>query len=240
MTVSVIMTCYNTDKYVGECLASVLNSTHRDLDVVVVDDGSDDYSADVAQSYANWDSRVRVVQTPHRGRREALVLAHSLAVGSEVCWVDSDDRVAPEAIEACLGALDDEHRLAYTWRNILSEDGQFSLPDHRNFTAYSPLKILVDHMIFHLRMFRADLLEEAGGVGHFESAIDWDMNLRMTEHTEPRCVRRPLYEYRVRPDRMSGTARQKADAIMVVSEALSRRKLDYNLEIENGVWRLRS
>ena len=48
-------------------------------------------------------------------------------------------------------------------------------------------------MIFHLRMFTADLFHESGGVGDLESAIDWDMNLRMTEHTTPRCIPRILY-----------------------------------------------
>lgn len=239
MTVSVITTCYNTEPFIRECLDSVLASTYRDIEVIVVDDGSDDYSGEIAMSYALKDSRVRTLATPHRGRRAALKTAHDAASGSVQCWVDSDDILHPEAIQTCLGALDEEHQMVYSHRTRLSEDGLSSSPDHRNSVPYSPLQILVNNMISHFRMWSTDLFVESGGVGVRESAIDWDMNLRMTEHTEPLCVPHRLYGYRVRRGRMTGTALQEAEGMKAVGAALERRELDFNLEVRNGAWCLR-
>lgn len=239
MTVSVITTCYNTEPFIRECLDSILASTYRDIEVIVVDDGSEDCSGEIAMSYALTDSRVRTVATPHRGRRAALETAHEAASGEVQCWVDSDDILHPEAIQACLGALDEEHQMVYSHRMRMSEDGLSVAPDHNNWAPYSPLQILVSNMISHFRMWSTDLFVESGGVGERESAIDWDMNLRMTECTEPLCVPHPLYNYRVRRGRMTGTPLQEAEAMKAVGAALERRELDYNLEVRNGAWYLR-
>lgn len=236
MTVSVITTCYNTEAYVAQCLDSILASSHKDLDIIVVDDGSTDHTLDVIEKYAD-ESRIKIMSTEHRGRRAALELAHRAAEGDVQCWVDSDDFVHPRAIEQCLAALDDEHRLSYTHRRILI-DGQI-IPDRRNDIEYSPLRLLVDNMIFHLRMFTTELFNEAGGVGELETAIDWDMNLRMAEHTEPVVVPHMLYGYRVREGRMTGTDRQKKDSVRAVMNTIMRRGLDYDLEIDHDGWHLR-
>lgn len=238
-TVSVITTCYNTEPFIRDCLDSILASSHQDLELVVVDDGSDDFSGEIAMQYALRDSRVRAVATPHRGRRAALETAHDAASGDVQCWVDSDDILHPEAIQTCLGALDAEHRLVYTHRRVLSEDGLTSVPDHRNGTGYSPLQILVNNMISHFRIWTTDLFEESGGVGEFEAAIDWDMNLRMTECTEPTCVPYRLYDYRIRRGRMTGTPLQETEGMKAVGAALKRRDMDYNLEVRDGAWFLR-
>ena len=88
-------------------------------------------------------------------------------------------------------------------------------------------------MIFHFRMFTRELLDRAGGVGDLESAIDWDMNLRMTEHTTPRCVPRVLYDYRVREGRMTGTTAQRASGELAVERAIERRQLPYRLVVNS-------
>jgi glycosyltransferase involved in cell wall biosynthesis len=237
-TVSVIVTAHNTASYIDECVASIVASTYTDLDIVIVDDGSTDTTAHIIDHWATRDPRLQVAHTTRHGRRAALQLAHQQAIGRLHCWVDSDDRIHPTAIARCVDAIDDAHQLVYTHRQLLNPDSTVRGVDPRNRVAYRTRQLLVDNMIFHLRMFTADLFTASGGVGDFESAIDWDMNLRMTEHTTPRCVPRVLYDYRIRADRMTGRPDQIRNAEIAVRNAIDRRQLPYQLRTTGSGWHL--
>jgi len=237
-TVSVIVTAHNTASYIDECLTSIEASDYQDLDIVIVNDGSTDNTNTTIQHWASKDNRITAITTEHHGRRHALELAHQHATGTLVCWVDSDDRVHSSAIRRCVDAIDNDHQLIYTHRQLLNPDSTIRGPDKRNRLPFKPRQLLVDNMIFHLRMYTTELFHQAGGIGELESAIDWDMNLRMTEHTTPRCVPRVLYDYRIRPDRMTGRPDQITNAQHAVNNTIQRRNLPYQLIITNTGWHL--
>jgi glycosyltransferase involved in cell wall biosynthesis len=237
--VSVIVTAFNAGRYLDGCLSSIVGSSHRELDVVVVDDGSSDDTPEIIERWARKEARIRPFQTPHLGRRQALAIAHGLAQGEAHCWVDADDEVLPKGIGACLARLDDAHQLVYTYRELLNAAGESLGPHSKNRVTYRPRQLLVDNMIFHLRMFTAGLLAQAGGVGDLESAIDWDMNLRMAELTSPVCVPRVLYRYRVHDDRMSADDAQVVCSQVAVRRAIARRGLDAELHVVGRRWELR-
>ncbi|MCK9795021.1 CDP-glycerol:glycerophosphate glycerophosphotransferase [Isoptericola sp. 4D.3] len=102
---SVVVPVYNVERYVGECLESILAQTHRRLEVVVVDDGSPDDSISVVQRIAARDRRVRVVRQENAGLGAARNTGVRHARGSMLCFVDSDDTVPPNAVEAMLTSL---------------------------------------------------------------------------------------------------------------------------------------
>lgn len=237
--VSVITTARNASAYLDECIASVTASRYENIEVILIDDGSSDSTASIARRWEAEDSRLRVMSTKPQGRRLALIEAHKRATGELQCWVDADDRIHPDAIGSCVDKIDDKHQLVYSHRNLINSDGSNRGPHAKNKIAYKPTKLLVSNMIFHLRMFTTEVFDRSGGVGGFESAIDWDMNLRMAEQTNVRCIPRPLYDYRIRPDRMSGRPEQAAAGEKAVREAINRRKLDVELVIDNDKWRLR-
>lgn len=233
------MTARDTGRFVDDAVASVLASTHRDLELVLVDDGSSDRTCTAMQRWAESDSRVRFESTPPLGRLEALRRAHEMASGDVLAWVDSDDLVDPDAFDLCVGALDDEHQVVYTHRWLIDEAGGRRRSHQKNTISYSPMRLLVDNMVFHLRVFTRDVVDDAGGVGVLSSAIDWDLNLRMTEHTDVRCVPIELYSYRIRRGRMSGTPEQARNAETAVRNAIERRGLDVELDTSSGAWRIR-
>lgn len=103
--VSVVVPVYNVERYVGECLESILAQTHRRLEVVVVDDGSPDRSIDVVNAIAARDRRVRVVRQENAGLGAARNTGVRNARGAMLCFVDSDDTVPPNAVEAMLSSL---------------------------------------------------------------------------------------------------------------------------------------
>ena len=237
MTVSVIMTARDTEAFVDVAICSVLQSTYRDIELVFVDDGSTDSTAERAAEWAARDSRVLLRAVGHVGRRDALKVGHSIATGDVLCWIDSDDRVDPDGIDLCLGALDDEHGIAYSHRWLIDPTGRRRGSHQKNLTPYSPAQLLVSNMVFHLRLFRRDVFDAAGGVGDLPSAIDWDLNLRMSELTGVRCMPIELYSYRVRPGRMSGMPLQERCGQDAVRQAIERRGLTASLEIgSDGRW----
>lgn len=239
MLLSVVMTARDTGRFVDAAIASVLDSTHRELELILIDDGSSDRTSEAMSDWGRRDGRVRFESTPPQGRLEALRRGHAAASGDVLAWVDSDDLVDPDAFDLCLGALDGEHEVVYTHRWLIDETGTRRRSHAKNGIEYSPTRLLVSNMVFHLRVFTRNVFERAGGVGELSSAIDWDLNLRMVEHTAVRCVPIELYSYRIRRGRMSGTPQQARNGEAAVRAAIKRRGLDIDLEISDGRWRLR-
>lgn len=91
MKVSFILPIYNVEKYLGECVESLLQQTYRDFEVILVDDGSPDNSPALCDAYAEKDSRVRVVHKQNGGLSDARNAGLAVAKGDYVIFVDSDD-----------------------------------------------------------------------------------------------------------------------------------------------------
>lgn len=102
--VSVVIPCFDAAATVGEAVASALAQSWRDVEIVVVDDGSSDGSAEALRSFAD---RIRVDCGPNRGASAARNRGTALATGAYIQYLDADDLLAPEAIERRLLALDD-------------------------------------------------------------------------------------------------------------------------------------
>ncbi len=89
--ISVIIPCYNCEKYVAKCLDSVLAQTFQDWEAIVVNDGSTDGSVEILNRYAAKDSRIKVVTQENQGQAAARNRALKLVSGQYVCFLDSDD-----------------------------------------------------------------------------------------------------------------------------------------------------
>ena len=91
MLISVLVPVYNTSKYLDRCMKSLLNQTYKDLEIVVINDGSTDDSLSKLEQYAKKDSRVKVYSYENAGisktRNRALEQAH----GEYITFVDSDE-----------------------------------------------------------------------------------------------------------------------------------------------------
>lgn len=103
MKVSVIIPLYNKERYIRRCLDSVLGQTYKDLEVVVINDGSTDKSLAEANSFQ--DSRLRILDVPNGGVSRARNLGIEQATGDYLLFVDSDDYISPTYIEHLVSAL---------------------------------------------------------------------------------------------------------------------------------------
>lgn len=101
--VSIIIPAYNTGKYLCECLDSVLRQTWRDIEVIVVNDGSTDATEEIARGYAARDGRVKLITVSNGGQAAARNIGLDRAEGEWIAFVDSDDMLYPRAIETLMG-----------------------------------------------------------------------------------------------------------------------------------------
>ena len=106
MLISVIVQVYNTKQYLSVCLDSILNQTYKELEVILVDDGSTDGSLEICTDYANTDARVIVVRQEHGGLVEARKSGVKASKGEYCIFVDSDDWIADHLLETALSLTD--------------------------------------------------------------------------------------------------------------------------------------
>ncbi len=106
--VSIITACYNAEPYIAQTIESVLAQDHHDWEMVILDDGSTDGSAAVAQRYADRDPRIRLIRQVNMGAPIARCNAyHALASDSVYLWyLDADDRMKPNAMTRLISYLD--------------------------------------------------------------------------------------------------------------------------------------
>lgn len=102
--VSVVVPVYNVEPYVAECLDSVLAQTYRNIEVIVVDDGSTDGSPAICDQFAEKDHRFKVVHKANGGLSSARNAGLTESRGEWIAFVDSDDYVSPVFVEALLFA----------------------------------------------------------------------------------------------------------------------------------------
>ncbi len=102
--VSVIVPVYNAEKYLHRCLQSILNQTYQNWEAVFVNDGSTDSSLDILQSYADNDSRIRIINQPNAGAAAARNHGIELISGEYFLFVDADDYISVDFITKTLTA----------------------------------------------------------------------------------------------------------------------------------------
>lgn len=97
--ISVIIPVYNCEKYLSRCLESVLNQTYKELEIILINDGSTDHSADICKKYAAKDDRIKYVEQENHGVAYTRKHAVQLATGQYVGFVDADDYIDDDLYE---------------------------------------------------------------------------------------------------------------------------------------------
>ena len=97
--VSIIIPIYNISQYLHRCIDSVCNQTYRNLQIILVDDGSTDESAKICDQYANMDDRIQIIHKPNGGLVSARKSGLRAATGKYVGYVDGDDWIEQDMYE---------------------------------------------------------------------------------------------------------------------------------------------
>lgn len=97
--ISVIIPVYNVERYLRECLDSIINQTHRNLEIICIDDGSPDNSINILKDYSKIDNRIFIKQQQNSGLSKARNEGIKISTGKYLIFVDSDDWLPLDAIE---------------------------------------------------------------------------------------------------------------------------------------------
>ncbi len=100
--VSVVVPIYNVEKYLNRCLQSIVNQTYKNLEIILVDDGSPDNCPSMCDDWKTKDSRIKVIHKSNAGLGEARNTGIKNANGKYIFFFDSDDYVALNTVERCL------------------------------------------------------------------------------------------------------------------------------------------
>lgn len=100
--ISVIIPIYKVERYLNECVSSVVNQTYKNLEIILVDDGSPDRCPQMCDEWAEKDSRIKVIHKENGGLSDARNAGMDIATGEYVAFVDSDDYIAESMYEKLL------------------------------------------------------------------------------------------------------------------------------------------
>ena len=100
--VSVIVPVYNTEKYLEYCINSILKQTHRNIEIILVDDGSTDKSLSICNQYKKIDERINVISKQNTGVSDSRNIGVNNAKGEYILFVDSDDLLVPHTLPSLI------------------------------------------------------------------------------------------------------------------------------------------
>lgn len=103
--VSVIVPVYNVGKYLRKCVKSILNQTYNNIEIILIDDGSNDNSGEICDKFAEIDKRIIVKHKCNEGVSAARNDGISIAKGKYICFVDGDDYVAQDYVEYLINLI---------------------------------------------------------------------------------------------------------------------------------------
>ncbi len=126
--ISVIVPAYNIENYLPRCLDSILGQTHQNLEVIVVDDGSQDSTGDIIDDYAKKDPRIIPIHKENEGVSKARTSGLKRAVGAYIGFIDGDDIADPKLYEVLLrNALEYQADISHCGYKMVFPDGREEL-----------------------------------------------------------------------------------------------------------------
>ena len=113
--ISIIIPVYNVEKYLSDCLDSVVNQTYKDLEIICVNDGSTDNSLDILNEYCSKDDRIFVVNKENGGLSSARNAGLAVAKGDFIMFLDSDDWIDNNTCEVALKQMMESNSDVAIW-----------------------------------------------------------------------------------------------------------------------------
>ena len=230
--VSVVMSCYNAERWVSEAIDSVLGQSMPDFELIVLDDGSTDNTGRILEERAARDGRIIVVRKPNTGLGDSLNQGIARARGEWIARLDADDVCERERLARQLEAARRDGAVVFVGSGLklIDEHGRV-FATHRYPTSHRRLVAHLRHVMkfppHSSALVRTEALRRAGGYRtRIRRAQDWDLWLRLSALGRLTCVDAPLVRIRKHSSQVSheeGGRRQLTDCRLgLVSDCIRR------------------
>ena len=207
--VSVLMSCYNGEKWIGDAIESVLNQTFRDFEFIIIDDGSKDKSLEIMKDYSAKDSRIRIIEKENTGLPDSLNVGIKEAKGDWIARIDTDDLCEPQRLEKQfdLTTSDPELVLIGSAYHEIDEEGRV-----QKLQLYPENHPELKKNLLHKKRFfahssafyKTEIVRKAGGYRpRIKKSEDYDLWLRLAETGKLACIPEPLIRFRIHPGQIS-------------------------------------
>lgn len=244
--VSVIIPAYNAENFIAKTLESVLSQTYQNMEVLVIDDGSQDTTAKIVESIAQKDSRVTLLKQENLGVAAARNTGINNSIGEFIAPLDADDIWYPQNLEKqvqCLLQAEQSVGLVYSWSVDINEEDKLTGDFRASNIEGDVFKTLLCHNFLgnaSSTLIRRSCVEKIGGYStqlkaqDAQGCEDWDFYLRIAEYYEFRVVPEFFIGYRKIANTMSGDYKKMAKSHDLMLKEVQPRHPD----ISQGLYQL--
>lgn len=207
--VSVLIPVYNVESYVKEAIQSIQNQTYRNIEIIVIDDGSTDNTFQILEELSNQDSRIRVYKNEENLRIvKTLNRALDLASGEFIIRMDGDDISAPDRIERKLRFLEENPDVDLVGCSLITIDsGGNKIKKVKKLQDFYLIKKTLRYTspVSHIWMCKKDVYSRLNGYRELSGAEDYDFVLRLISSGMKAINIADYYGYYVRIAREGNT-----------------------------------
>ena len=240
--VTAVIPLYNSAKTIDETLRSVRAQTYRNIEVVVIDDGSTDESARIAQDHEVADPRVRLIRQVNAGVAAARNRGVAEAKSEFIAPIDADDLWEPTKIEKQMAMLlhgGPKVGLVYTWTAIINEKSQIISSSYRPSVEGQALEEILQRNFVGSgspALMRKQAILDAGQYDTYlpQGCEDWLLYIQIAKRYEFAVVREFLTGYRRSRGQESANALRMLHSYDVLASQLQKSFPEYSRQIERG------
>ncbi len=222
--VSVVMSAYNSEKYIVEAIESILNQTYKNFEFIIIDDGSRDKTTKIIKRYAKMDSRIEFKSRPNKGLIRSLNEGLRMSKGSLVARQDADDVSKKLRLQKQVDFLNKNPSVALVGTNYVATDEKGNVITTTDvLTTPDDLKLaeIFSNQFGHgTIMVRAEVLREVGFYDTcYKHAEDYDLWSRMSRSYLVANLKEPLYIWRSHPKNVTSKySREMKKQILVIRQ----------------------
>ena len=242
--ISVIVPVYNVEKYLDRCVKSIINQTYKNLEIIIVDDGSSDNCPIMCDEYAITDERIKVIHKQNGGVSSARNIGINISTGDYIAFIDSDDWVEREYFQklietAMIGNYDIVQSSYFRVTGTLKEKITLKAPDMK-LDGYSFLKLVLNPQtalgFCHMKIYRKTVIDSINFNENLKVCEDALFNIQVSFNVSRFAILNDnLYNYQINLDSVvkkydSNYPQKYENGIKVISDFINNSNIDIDVE----------
>ena len=232
--ISVIVPIYKVEQYLDECIESLVNQTYKNLEIILVDDGSPDSCPQLCDEWANKDTRIKVIHKPNGGLSDARNAGIDVATGEYIGFVDSDDFVDVHMYEKLLEGFSMAEDVAVTSIKVLSYKNGVTEPFGKTWDISK--RRIIKGIDFAAKMISQECCFTAWNKLYKRTILNNEVRFRIGRNNEDTLfmfdlgqvlkegtskmieLPYPAYYYRIRPESICTTAKKPLEVDVIQNQ----------------------